>query len=214
MFKFLYNTYIESPAPCSSCENCGHEIRDLYYLSNTDNNKVMVVGSECFKHLLAPNEVVNAEKARKRMERAKRQYRENKPQRKENETKSEYISRRLCEMQNAMIAYKGYAAAFVKISLYEMARRRLMESLPSPRETRFERIFRHQTSYTLDIMNTEHGHSGSIHSCETCKRIAELNAAWEKLRQEEERLIMREFEVKYQANLFDFYRPIWEVRKI
>lgn len=119
MFKIVGFTHLEGkgssekPLPC--CDNCGHDIRNIFTISD-EQNRHMRVGSECVLLLTANTDAqIEAAKITKRMERASRQWRENKPVRLDGETREQYINRRISEMANAMIAHKYFQAEHAKL---------------------------------------------------------------------------------------------------
>lgn len=154
-----------------SCEHCAHGINNLFFIRNTETGACMVVGSDCVQHFCSVEGVASAAKLSKRITRANRQWRENKPARRENETKEAYVNRRLVEMANAMKAFNAWQALFQNrtVSIWSITRKRLQEKgLP-------------QTG--------DNAHAEQI-------------------------AFYSEFEATHQANMFDFNRAIWDVRKI
>lgn len=141
-------TFIGVTEGRSSCEECGHPIRWLFTIRNSEG-VTKQVGSECVVHLLAER-AWDAASLNRRLNRAKAQWKQQKPAAKDGETRTEYIARRLTEMSNALAAHKaslGYRPA-------------------KPGD-----------------------YSGFAAFC------AELDRT-------------------YSANIFDYNRPIWEVRKV
>lgn len=104
MFKLISTHQLE--APTANCDHCGHAIAQLFFIHDADTGARMTVGCDCVQHFLAPDDLPVAEKADKRLKRAASQWRKQEPPALPNETRTEYINRRVCEMANA---WKGYS---------------------------------------------------------------------------------------------------------
>jgi hypothetical protein len=89
----------------TSCESCGHDIANLYHL-RAPTGETMIVGSECVKSLAESVDIDFDIKIERRLNRAARQWRDNNPPRKTDETREQYINRRLSEMGNAWAGFK------------------------------------------------------------------------------------------------------------
>ena len=199
-----------------SCDHCGHSIKQCYEIVETETNRQMTVGSDCVVHLTSSSiDFENKVKiTEKRFKRASAQWRSQKPPKKENETRVEYINRRLVEMDNALKAAKPWIAKFAKTSIHLMARDRLSDMGIYVADSRIWGITTHTLTYPYERLNSENGHVGSSYSCPACERVKVWNKAYDQLVREETEKIYQEHEQQYQANRFDFNQTIWNVRKI
>lgn len=201
---------------CDTCQACGHEIKHVFVIRN-HNGAMMNVGSECVNSWLAPDERNKAELIERRTNRASAQWRKKDPKPRDGETRTDYINRRVAEMDNAMKAAKAWGGMFARTSLYELARRSLAQKgVEDPSRTL--RYSRH-TAGEFDLVNERDGHEGKYQvSCPACQRQeAEHTKArqeYEAARLAEIERITAEFEAKYNANRYDFERVMWQVRKI
>lgn len=91
-----------------TCENCGHDIKQCFVIES-DAGAQMVVGSDCVESFLAPEHQPTFKTYERRRKRAESQWRKNIPEKREGETRSEYVARRISEMGNAKKAYKAWA---------------------------------------------------------------------------------------------------------
>src|SRR5437762_725652 len=112
MMRLLYITYSEQGY---TCESCGHAINWKYALE-IEEGTVKILGSDCAAALLAD---VDDTLLAKRLRRAARQWNTRKDTRLRDESKEQYVNRRVQEMANARAAWK----AAMKLSYY-----------PTPRE--------------------------------------------------------------------------------
>lgn len=153
-----------------SCEHCTHGINNLFFIRNTETGASMTVGSDCVQHFCSQEGTASAAKLSKRITRANRQWRDNKPAKREGESKETYVNRRLLEMGNALKAFNAWQAIWQRgASIWSITRKRLADKgLPQTGD----------------------------------------NAHAEQL------AFYAEFEAQHQANMFDFNRPIWDVKKI
>ena len=92
-----------------TCENCGHDIKQCFVIE-ADNGAQMIVGSDCVESFLSADNRDAFKTYETRRKRAESQWRKNVPEKKENETRAEYVARRIEEMGNARKAYKVWAA--------------------------------------------------------------------------------------------------------
>lgn len=88
----------------ATCENCGHAIHNVFHIISSEGT-TREVGSECVISVLSPDQTAQAKTAERRLTRAMRQWREQKPVARPNETRDEYIARRLNEMGHAQAAF-------------------------------------------------------------------------------------------------------------
>lgn len=213
--KWYLAAYYLLDGGCDTCQACGHEIKHVFVIRN-HNGAAMNVGSECVNSWLAPDERNKAELIERRTNRAAAQWRKKDPQPRDGETRTDYINRRVAEMDNAMKAAKVWAGSFARMSLHSLAGHNLKsQGIEDP----YHRRFSPHTAGEFDLVNEREGHEGK-HSvaCPMCqKQVAERDAEFAIYRdavQTEIERITTEFEAKHNANRYDFQRVMWQVRKI
>lgn len=129
----------------ASCDSCGHDIANLYFVTSNTSEK-QIVGSECVKALIDPADVPMFELLKKRRNRAAKQWRDNKPAHKENETREQYINRRLLEMQNVWQGYRACVEAARKDE-FTNARRKAADANREQIRAAFEGLDRYSAAY-------------------------------------------------------------------
>lgn len=207
MYKYIgYANYAHT------CEHCGHDIAHVYTIRHIQTGVTLRVGSECVLQLLDLNERPVFEREQARRKRAASQWRTQKPAAHEGETREQYIERRVCEMSNALAAFKAWSGLFGRgVTLYSLAIKSLQESgVEDPS------IYGRQPHYTYpdsrEIVNP--GHEGYSHNCPLCQQQEGLKKAYVEMVREEQEAVVRRFEEKHQANRFDFNRAVWNVKKL
>jgi hypothetical protein len=184
MFKLVHAYVAEkSNGAYLSCDHCGHDIRNVFVIED-ENRRIMKVGSDCVMMLTARTEAsADVNRYQNRLERAVRQWREAKkrrdfPQPMVDETREQYINRRVGEMANALKAGKAWTAHY---------------------NAKFQpKGHIGNWSWTWD-MRVE----------QRAKRLG--------IKIERHTVIQRHIQrhaKKWQANPFDFKRPIWDLVKI
>lgn len=167
----------------NSCYLCGHDIkREFHVQSNTGEHRV--VGSECIDTLLSPDERNKVELFKRRASRAAKQWKDNLPVRRENETREQYISRRLAEMPNARRAYNAYLAKSTEITANHTRMFRECDE-------RLKALFKVRSATNREYDNLI-----------------------QKVYFDASNQILLDIEKNFTANRFDFVRAPWEVRKI
>lgn len=184
MFKVVDFQLIEG---LRSCENCGHEIKQLYTVQD-ESGKRLTVGSECVVHLCGR---IHANLER-RAKRASSQWRKQNPKPLKDETRVEYINRRVAEMGRAMAAYNAWTV-FYKHDFVRMADK-----------------LKRRGFKLCGIPFTEwHG----FISC-ACPEYVKWGRCRHFLFHDLVRHFVKRIGRKMQANPYDFHRPVWEVRKL
>lgn len=189
MFRLLYSVQLEKPT--ASCESCGHAIAQCFYISD-ENGKQMVVGSECVNTHLSPSDQ-SAKKQQQRLSRAAAQWRKQKPEPKDGETRTQYINRRVEEMSNAMGAYRAWAVLFTRgRTFYTVGIERLKaQGIIDPRVYSFI--------------------SAPDWAIEQRRALA---CEYDRMVQDEYKQFVTEFECAHKANVYDFNQPSYKVAKV
>lgn len=95
------------------CENCGAGIKNIF-VARSNTGATLRVGSECIQTLVSGSssakEIVVIDVLTKRLNRAISQWRKQLPSALPNETREQYINRRVAEMGNAWKAYRALCA--------------------------------------------------------------------------------------------------------
>lgn len=184
-----------------SCQSCGHTpINNLYFI-RTDQGTELIVGTECAEKLLGYS---SATVLARYVNAAKREWKAQKPAPRENETREDYLTRRVAEKLNARKAWqawkeieRGYYCGWS--GFRAVARRRLAER---------------------GIHQPEHyahtpfcwGHTESYITCPACQPGIEADKAYEQALKDESAQMVREVEAQYQANAWDFVGvPGWKL---
>lgn len=200
----------------SSCQHCGHGIKNVFYIRNVETGATMEVGSECVKHFVTlPDEVFSAKRREARVKRAIRQWNANKELRKPGETREEFINRRVREMANALAAFSAMNAWFgrkhsVSWGIHQAAKQWLRDNGYYDLEGRRTSEDHHE--HDKDH-NGEHPEFDYI-KCSVCAQQKALYAAQRRNFQMAREAVLQEFADQHGANVFDFNRLVWEVRKI
>lgn len=203
----------------TSCDHCGQAIKNRYHLYNGLGG-TMIVGSDCFQHFLNDGESDKATQAVKRMNRAASQWRKQTPKSRDGETREQYISRRVAEMGNAQKAHTAWCGKWGQGSFYWTVDKQVKAQLPYFPQGMEAWTFRHWKGDGIkQAWNVNGLHEGtSTHDCWLCQQQAAVKKAygeWQHtLHQAIAETITSEFETQYNANRYDFNRPVWEVRKI
>lgn len=89
----------------SNCEHCGREIMNRYTVqfSDGENEYAMIVGADCAKALLG--EKFNTSPMEQRRKKAESEWKKQTPKPRKDETKEEYVNRRIVEKGNAYSAW-------------------------------------------------------------------------------------------------------------
>lgn len=145
----------------------------------------MVVGSECVNQWTAPDQRGDARAAERRANRAAAQWREKRPAPRDGETRAEYINRRVEEMGNAFAASKAYNAILAKHRAPNLT---FVARDMLRRQGKGPNLWR-ATREEQDRWHEEH--------------VKPLS-----------RNLMQQLVDQYNANPYDFARPLWDVRKI
>lgn len=171
----------------ASCGNCGHEIKQLYTIKS-DSGLVLVVGCECVKHLCGKN-TFNLER---RVKRAAAQWRKKTPKPRKDESRTNYINRRVAEMGNALTAYEAWQA------FYRLNFKKAADKLK-------------RRAFKLYNMPFTESYGFAVCACPTRIRFGQCNHfQFISLQNHFTKRIARQA----GANPYDFRRSVWEVRKL
>lgn len=112
---FKLDSVYQLSKPEATCDNCGHDIAQLFHIHEVDTGRKMTVGSECVSFLLAGQDFASAELMKRRMNRAAAQWRKQQPMPNSGETRTDYINRRVAEMGNALKAHHVWTAEYATL---------------------------------------------------------------------------------------------------
>jgi hypothetical protein len=170
------------------CQNCGHDIKEKYTVES-ESGETLIVGSECVKTLTGKQGAAIT----KRVLRAARQWRDRKPAPLPDESREDYIERRVSEMANAMKAYEAHTLLRKQGNWLRYY-------------NRLERTWRALCHVTREWVNTlPDGRPAAFgsrqYSAVLCYSRVDSHA-------------LKHIARRHKANPFDFNRPGWEVVKI
>lgn len=188
-----------------TCEHCGHAIKETYWIKDPETGITMKVGSDCVIQLVqSPDVIKSVQRQTARYKRATRQWKAQKPPAKPDETREQYINRRVLEMGNALTAFRHSPelqyTKLRKVAAERLAERGIVYPLSEPH-------------YLVEGVCME-GHEKSYVVCPRCNEIERKQKSYWQAECDELEKLRNEFDAKYQANRFDWNRAIWDVRKI
>lgn len=195
----------------AGCEHCGTGIVHGFIIQDEFGTQ-MRVGSQCMQHFVTEDSSSSyaASKLDRRVKRAGNQWRSQKPPRIEGETRKQYINRRVKEMGNAISAAKAFQRKY-KGSDFYFAADQVLKGWLGFDYIQESRKWQHRN---IDgILNEDYGHKNE-YPCPGCRRKDELSQTIQQLKQEARDTLYRQFEQEYQANRFDFLKPIWDLKKV
>lgn len=203
-YRFLYAVQLERPT--ATCQNCGHGIAQCFYIQHKETKLTIVVGCECVGHLLTDDHVQSVERNRTRLTRAAAQWRKQLPPALPNETRTEYINRRLKEMDNASKAHKDWVAACKREFIYT--------DTSAPLPITLSGINREMVrEFGENPLRFQHFHDFRWERWVFDQRQAVMD--W--WREETDRRLkcnQQVFAAEHGANPFDFTKASWDVRKV
>lgn len=178
-----------------SCQSCGHTpINNLFFI-RTDAGAELMVGTECAEKLLRLDD------AKRYIAAAKREWKQQKPQPRDGESREDYLTRRVFEKLHARAAWQAWRVIEKSYwgGSYALARQRLNQ----------RGIYAPQTAGHMAFFD---GHTEVYVTCPKCQWKLEADKAWNEALKAEERQIIHEVEQQYQANAWDFVGvPGWRI---
>lgn len=173
----------------TSCESCGHYIKEVFVIQSGET--VLKVGSDCVNQFLSQDAIATVELITRRMKRAATQYRKNEPAAKSGESRDEYINRRVAEMGNARAAFNHiHKMVGTKSKINENGIINRFMCMYMPTFVKPEGY--HEKFVYLEQWREIQGWLGAKRYARNMDRIGKM----------------------FNANRYDFDRPVWEVRKI
>lgn len=188
------------------CESCGHQIKWKYLVGdNTESS--LIVGSECVKSLLSPEE---RDIFQRRANAAMREWQKQVPVPHPDEDRATYISRRIAEKTQALAAwsyYRSYIRQYTSTGLLHVAAE--------------QNLKKQGVSYPVGF---PHDETGINERCQRGARRSECSACqaldhqYQEYRQQQEReadILLTVVEQHCQSHRFDFLgKTAAQIKKI
>ena len=191
----LIRVYVVKGSANVSCQDCGHAIRECYVVQIGDAERT--VGSECVKAVLGIGGN-DAERYQRRIAAARRQWKKQEPAPLEGEDQSDYINRRVREMNHAGSAYRMMTQVVGRY-LYDTLQRRVWAR--GIYDSKSSCVFCSPCPGNYDTCK-----------CQRCIDLRQQRSAFRKALDEEKEALISEIETAHSANRYDFWqRPAYRL---
>lgn len=201
-YKLAKVLHIEGESPFG-CDNCGYNpLKNVYFLEGSDGSRI-TVGSECVFTLLFGADLAVAQQHDKNIKRAGREWRKAYPPPNSNETRENYINRRLIEIPNMAMARRALMGIQ---NPYLAAKARLaMQGIEDPNNYREYGRNRHYKDIEMSHAdwNVVAPHEGHKYNCWLCHQQETLARLYQTVVRTEIVRHHREIAVQYGANPYD-----------